>query len=306
MKYQKIRALGHRTIANIWNGEVEITEKVDGSQYRWWRGQFGVADGGFCHGTKRTQLHLVDGGVKDKLFNPVVRHMEEHAHKLPPSIDCIFGETLAKPKHNTLKYAQVPKGHLALWGGYDGSNDHWLTHAQLTNLADDLGVDVVPLIAVRKDAGAITLDVLDELLDQESYLGGTKIEGLVFKNYEQDNQIGDEYIPFLAGKYVSEKFKEKMGQKSRKSHDPLGDYFDSFRTEARWLKAVQHLRESGTLTLSPKDIGPLMQELHKDLVEEHKEEVMEWLYNKHLREHKRRVCWGFPEFYKKWLVENGS
>ena len=32
-KYQKIRPLGHNEIANIFHGDVEITEKVDGSMY---------------------------------------------------------------------------------------------------------------------------------------------------------------------------------------------------------------------------------------------------------------------------------
>jgi hypothetical protein len=214
LKYQKIRALGHRTLKNLWNGTVEITEKVDGSQYRWWReevsGDKGEDDYSiFHHGTKRTELHLVDGGVKDKLFNPVVRHMEEHGHKVPASIDCLFGETLAKPKHNTLKYNVVPKGHLALWGGYDGSNDHWLTHEQLRLLAHDLCVDVVPLVGTHTSGIPLSLEDLDKLLEQESFLGGPFIEGLVFKNYGQDLRIGDEYIPFLAGKFVSEKFKEQ-------------------------------------------------------------------------------------------------
>jgi hypothetical protein len=62
MKYQKIRPLGHRTLKQLWDGEVEITEKVDGSQYRWWRSS-NHGDPTFHHGTKRTELHVVDGGV---------------------------------------------------------------------------------------------------------------------------------------------------------------------------------------------------------------------------------------------------
>ena len=32
-RYPKVLALGHRTIKNIWDGPVEITEKIDGSQF---------------------------------------------------------------------------------------------------------------------------------------------------------------------------------------------------------------------------------------------------------------------------------
>jgi hypothetical protein len=306
MKYQKIRPLGHRTLKQLWDGEVEITEKVDGSQYRWWRELTpGMSQRKiFHHGTKRTELHLVDGGVKDKLFNPVVRHMEEHGHKVPPSIDCIFGETLAKPKHNTLKYNQVPKGHLAIWGAYDGSNDHWLTHAQLRHLAFDLMVDVVPLCGWSSE-GQWGLDEIDKALEKESFLGGAKIEGLVFKNYGHDLLIGDEYIPFLAGKYVSEKFKEQHIKNWSPKSNQLDDYLGSWATEPFWMKAIQHLRDDGKLEYTPRDIGALMKELHRDLEEEAGDDIKDWLYNHFIKQIKRRSAHGFPEFYKRWLVENG-
>lgn len=49
--------------------------------------------------------------------------------------------------------------------------------------------------------------------------------------------------------------------------------YDSYRTEARWQKAVQHLRDEGKLLGEPKDIGPLMAEIWRDLVEEEKAEL---------------------------------
>ena len=38
---------------------------------------------------------------------------------------------------------------------------------------------------------------------------------------------------------------------------------EGLRTEARWRKAVQHLREEGRLERSPKDIGALLVELQE-------------------------------------------
>jgi hypothetical protein len=284
---------------------VEITEKLDGSQYRFWKDV--TQEKVFCHGTKRTQLQVVDGGVSDKLFNPVVRHMEEHGHKVPPNVDFLFGETLHAPKHNTLKYNVVPKGHLALWGGFDASHDHWLTHDELRALAHDLCVDVVPLVSNYDNSGLpLCLSDLDALLERESFLGGAKIEGLVFKNYSQDNQIGDEYIPFLAGKFVSEKFKEQHVKNWSPKGNAVQEFIDSFQTEARWLKSIQHLREEGILEMTPRDIGLLMKDLHKDIEEEEKDTVQEWFYNHYIKQIKRRAGQGLPEFYKRWLVENSE
>jgi hypothetical protein len=305
MKFQKIYALGHREVTNLWAGEVEITEKIDGSQFRMWRD--GAEESVWHYGTKRTELQVVDGGCSDKLFNPVVRHMEGiDKTKIPSSIDAIFGETLAKPRHNTLKYNVVPKGHLALWGGYDGSNDRWLTHEQLRLLAHDLCVDVVPLVGTHTSGIPLSCEDLDKLLEQESFLGGPFIEGLVFKNYTQDNQIGDEYIPFLAGKFVSEKFKEQHVKNWKPKGNAVEDFMQSFATEARWNKAIQHLRDDGALEYTPRDIGALMKEIHKDIDEEEVDTIKDWFYNHYIKRIKRTAGYGFPEFYKRWLVESAE
>ena len=308
MQYQKIRPLGHRALSQLWDGDVEITEKVDGSQYRFWvEGKPGIVGGAtFHHGTKRTELHLVDGGVSDKLFNPVVRHMEEHGHKLPSGVTGLFGETLCKPKHNTLKYNVVPKGHLALWGGYDGSNDRWLTWEQLRELAFQLMVDVVPLVGVLSNSEPLSLERLDALLDRESYLGGPHIEGLVFKNYGHDLLIDDQYIPFLAGKFVSEKFKEQHVTNWSPRGDAIQDYIDSFNNEMLWLKSIQRLRDEGSLDYSPKDISSLMKEIHKDVDDEHTDAIKDFFYRHYIKQIKRRAGQGVAEFYKRWLIENSE
>jgi len=209
---------------------------------------------------------------------------------------------LHKPKHNTLKYNVVPKGHLALWGAYDGSNDHWLTHTQLSFLAHDLCCDVVPLVgwASERKWG---LDEIDKALDRESFLGGAKIEGLVFKNYEHDLLIGDQYVPFLAAKFVSEKFKEQHVKNCKPGGNKIQEFMDSFCTEARWLKAIQSTRDEGVLKMEPSDIGPILRYMSQDLEEECKEDIEAWLYKHFIGNIRKSMNRGFPEFYKRWLVE---
>jgi hypothetical protein len=52
---------------------------------------------------------------------------------------------------------------------------------------------------------------------------------------------------------------------------------ESFRSEARWEKAFQHLRELGQLELIPRDIPKLFAELERDFLEE--EEAKKRLFN---------------------------
>jgi hypothetical protein len=298
LKFQKIRALGHRTIKNLWKGNIEVTEKVDGSQYRFWTDEFG----GHHHGSKNMELNPKD---PDKLFSKTVQHMEGVRHLVAESM-CLFGETLRAPQHNKLKYDRVPDGNLALWGAYDQQADEWMRHDVLVKLANQLGVEVAPLICTLPDnTDPLTLDALDKLLDRESFLGGAKIEGLVFKNYDQQYLVGDVDLPFLAGKFVSEAFKEKMGVKKQKG-GTFDAYKESFRTEARWLKMIGAMRELGKLEYNPKDIGSLLKYGHADLEQEHDEEISAWLYKNFIKQIKSEAMRGFPEFYKRWLVENSD
>jgi hypothetical protein len=167
-------------------------------------------------------------------------------------------------------------------------------------------VDVVPLVGTHTSGIPLSLEDLDKLLAQESFLGGPFIEGLVFKNYGQDLLIGDEYIPFLAGKFVSEKFKEQHVKNWKPGGDKLQEFKESFRTEAFWLKLIQGLRDTGKLEYSPKDIGLLMKFGHTELEEECEDMIRTWLYNHHIKDIKRTALQGFPEFYKRWLVENAE
>jgi hypothetical protein len=65
---------------------------------------------------------------------------------------------------------------------------------------------------------------------------------------------------------------------------------------------VQHLRDAGQVTDSPKDIGKLLIELEKDLGKEQKEEIKSALWKHFWPQIARGVKAGFPEYYKNELL----
>jgi len=162
-----------------------------------------------------------------------------------------------------------------------------------------LGLETVP---VYNEAFLAGTEGLDEFLERESCLGGTTIEGVVLKNYDRFGR--DKHC--LMGKYVSVKFQElhqKTWNRSAKKDLVLG-LAEELRTEARWEKAVQSLQEQGQLVGEAKDIGPLLKELNKNVLEEEsdyiKERIFKWVWKKL----SHQLIRGFPEWYKKRIGED--
>lgn len=138
----------------------------------------------------------------------------------------------------------------------------------------------------------------------QSALGGTIIEGIVIKNYTQICSIGAGTDPQF-GKYVREDFKEALHKEwgDISGKNALQEFIDGFRTEARWLKAVQHLRERGELENSPRDIGKLIIEIKKDITVEEKQNIEHFLYRYFVQDFLRKAVAGMPEWYKDQLMK---
>ncbi len=208
-------------------------------------------------------------------------------------------EYLSKPKHNTICYGRVPRKHLILFDVNHGY-EHYMTYAEKKSVADALGLECVPLLFEGKIDNP---DKLQDLMETDSVLGNVKIEGMVFKNYSRFGRDGKA----LLGKHVSEKFKERNSKEWKIANpggkDIVQNIGQSLRTDARWEKAIQHLRESGKLEGSPRDIGSLMKEIHLDVEAECGDEIKEKLYKWCLPKIKRIVAAGFPEWYKEKLME---
>lgn len=289
--YPSIFNLGHKALteANFLGSPVLVEEKIDGSQF-----SFGKFEDEIKFRSKGADIYADN---PPKMFNRGVDEVLARADQLTDGWT-YRGEYLDKPKHNTLAYDRVPLGHVAIFDINTGEEEY-LGYQEKAAEAARLGFDVVPLIHL----GIVgTMDQFKAWLEQTSLLGGQKIEGFVLKNYAlfgADKKV-------LMGKHVSEAFKEIHQGEWRKENPTREDIFQTliarYRTPARWNKAIQHIRERGTLTNSPQDIGVLLKEIAEDIKKEEGEEIREEVFRYAWDQIKRGVVAGFPEYYKNLLL----
>lgn len=289
--YPKILALGHRDIASIFDDEVEITEKIDGSQFG-----FGKLNGELVIRSKGQELDIDN---PDNMFRAGVEYVKSIETKLPEDV-FFYGEYLQKPRHSTLAYKDIPRNHIALFG-VKLRDSSWLRHVDLENVADDLGVDLVPVIYRGKSSPEHALS----LVDGESYLGGQKREGIVVKAYKSWMWMNMP-LTVMAGKFVSEQFKEVHEKDWSRLNTGKGKFDvlkDKYRSEARWHKAIMHLKERGEFEGSPRDIGKLIKEICQDIELEARPEIMDDLWKIFSGDILRAATAGFPQWYKEALAK---
>ena len=290
--FTKIFAIGTDYIRDIFNEEVEITEKIDGSQF-----DFGKIDGKLYMRSKGAMLFLEN---PEKMFSEGISYVESIQDRLPEG-KVFYCEYMKKPKHNTLKYIRIPNNHLMLFSVMDIQKQSFEASVGWDGV---LGIEHVPVIHCGKIESA---SELTDLLKKESVLGGVSIEGVVVKNYLRQFLLGGQPMPLMAGKFVSESFKEVHRERwgaEEKGKSRMETFFESFRTPARWEKAVQHLQEKGELDNEPKDIGKLFKEVQTDLEAEEKEAIKEFLWREFSGEIKRKASAGMAEWYKNKLMES--
>jgi len=237
----------------------------------------------------------------EKMFDLAVNFVIDHEEWLlkHPRI-YFYGEFLNKPKHNVLCYNRVPKNNIMLFGVFEEGKGFCKLYSKLQQWACELDLEPVPLI---EKCEIKSKDGLVEFLNEESILGGPKVEGVVVKNYDQTILIGGHVYPSF-GKFVREEFKEKLNKTWTSGKDKVQEFVDSFRTEARWQKGIQHLRECGQLESEPRDIGKLLVEIKNDLIEEEELNIKEGLYRLFKDQILRRAVAGFAEWYKEQLLNN--
>lgn len=297
--FPKIFAVGSQYVQTLLDDSVEVTEKLDGSQIA-----FGVFDGELFIRSKGQRIYIE---TADKMFKPGIEVITELYEKGKLDKErAYYGEYIRQPKHNTLSYSTTPKGLIALFGIRNNPKyqiDQWVTdHALLKINADKMGLDVVPLLFHGRIE---SIEQFNEIINQPSYLGGCNMEGCVVKNYTQQFLLGGQPIPIMMGKYVSEAFKEVHHKDWNKENTGKGKwetYKCGFNSEARWRKAVEHLRDSGSLESDPRDIGKLLCEINHDIELEEKENIKEWLWREFGKELIRGATKGFPEWYKQYLL----
>jgi hypothetical protein len=288
--YSTVFQIGHKMIEGLFSGPVVVEEKVDGSQF-----SFGLVGGELMCRSKGKQLIL---DAPEKMFARAVATVREIAPLLHPG--WIYrGEYLEKPKHNSLAYDRTPDKHIIGFDVCPGLEEYLSADEKRGEFAR-LGLECVPLLY----SGVVdSLAMFNGFLERVSVLGGCKIEGVVVKNYA----LMTAEKKAAMGKYVSENFKEIHAHEWRQSNPTNTDIVDQlierYKTPARWQKAVQHLREAGTLDGSPKDIGALMMEVPADIEKECAEEIKDLLYRHFWPKIRRGAAAGLPEWYKQELAK---
>jgi hypothetical protein len=290
--YGKIFTLGHRQLAKLFDGPVVIQEKIDGSQF-----SFGVLNGVLCCRSKGQQIVLEAPGMFAAAIS-TARRLHAEGKLLEGRIyRC---EYLSKPKHNALAYSRVPRGNLVLFDVERQGIGEFLPMDLLPASAELLGVEPVPVLF----EGPFDLSMhVSAYLDRESCLGGSKIEGVVIKNY---NQFGEDK-KIVVGKLVSEAFKEVHRHEWKKSNPGQSEIVQQiiadYRTSPRWQKAVQRLRDEGKIRGEPEDIGLLIREIQLDTIDECEAEIAERLFEHFWPKIARGIISGFPEWYKGKLAD---
>lgn len=294
--YPKIWHLGHKAVDGMFTaGKVYVQEKYDGSQFSFTKD---IDTGELRFRSRRVEL---DPDNMDSLFEPTVAHLLTVKDSIVSGW-VYRGEAFKSNRHNTKKYGRIPKGHFVLFD-VDVGHQAFIKPEETQKIADRLGVEQCRLLAGIL-AGLLRenpkVDDLQRWLDLESSLGETKVEGVVFKNYDFFTPYGH---PAMA-KFVSEEFKEehKKNVDWKQGKDLFDALGSTFATEARWRKGVQRLRDEGKLEGTPRDIGVLLKELSVDLLEEYGDELKERVWKDAWKRISKAANRGFPEWYKRELA----
>lgn len=292
--YPSIFHVGHRSVADLFATEVDIEEKVDGSQF-----SFGVNEDGEIK--VRSKVAVLYADAPEKMFARAMETVKGLVGRLHPGWT-YRGEYLQKAKHNTLAYSRVPESHIILFDIATGLETYML-YEEKAEEAARIGLEVVPRMFSGKINSAAEIR---QFLEANSVLGGQKVEGVVIKPVGH-SVFGIDKKPLL-GKFVSEAFKEIHGGEWRKNNpvakDIVEELASKYRTPARWRKAIIHLAEKGLIENSPRDIGKLLMEVKSDVLADSESEIKEALFKWAWPHIQRSLTHGLPEWYKQELLDS--
>ena len=297
--YNKIHQSYRPEVENIYDGQILVEEKIDGSQFR-----IEVdTDGKITCGS-----HHTDGVVGDGFALGVKEANEIFKDYKPETITTIFCEYLSKPKQNSLPYERVPPHNIIIFDIKRG--DEWVSRRNKEKFADKHGLLTVPLLW-EGDGKDFTKEKREELLKCRSILGHgagyDRVEGIVVKNYDRLFDHPEDHSLhgcFESTKYVNETFKEKNHDINPNRTNKFEELKANYKTDARLQKAVQHLKERGLLQGELSDLRLLIPEVHKDIVEEEEEGIKNALWKIFSKELLVNASKGMPEYYKKYLEES--
>lgn len=313
--YPQIFSLGHRAIRDLLDGDVNVEEKVDGSQFSFGLVESNTDDAGNVVDAEYTKIDGISYSLKirskgavmhidapEKMFNKGAETVKRLAEEglLHPGWT-YRGEFLAKPAHNALAYERVPMGNVILFDVSTGDQEY-LSYADKAKEAARLGLECVPLLFSGRILDASTIR---NFFSTTSILGGQCIEGVVIKPVGYDQFGTDKKV--LLGKLVSESFKEvhrkTWGENNPTSKDIIGQVVEQYRTPARWAKALIHMREEGKIKDDVTDIGPILKAVAPDVKKECEEEIKDIMFKWGWPSISRGLVAGLPEWYKGELLK---
>lgn len=295
--YSKIHSVKHREAQAMIGRDVVVQEKIDGSQI-----SFGLFGGELKIRSKGVQLDL-DAINESHLFFRAVESLRQRAEQMAPGV-IYRGEYLAKPKHNSLAYERVPNGNVVLYDVDRGDQDLATDREALLLAAALIDVDVVPELY---RGPMLSIEELSGLVKHSSppLLGGAMREGVVVKCYS----MLDSRDKVLMAKLVTDEFREvhrkewsSSNPNPKEIRDVLGD---KYRSEARWRKAVQRMKESGEFTGDMKITGKLLNDVVADIIDEEGDAIKDELFKWALKDMRRHWVRGLPEWLRDvFLVED--
>ncbi|WP_428323647.1 RNA ligase family protein [Nitrosopumilus sp.] len=304
-KYPKIQGVHKEEAKGFDEGYIIVEEKVDGSQFRIQIDDQGIISIG-SHNVDNIHETGSNGfavGIENalKIFEGVKADPGENIS--------VFGEFLAKPKQNTIAYQRVPNHNIVVFDVV--VNGKYLDREEKERFAFGLGLEVVPILW-KGEGKDFTDEIREKLLKSTSFLGHQagydKVEGIVIKNY---GKLYDERYRNLEGKHMTIKivnasFQEKNKVENPGQGDKLETLVNTYTSEARWRKSIQHKLEDDELEFHMRDMAKLAPAVVQDIEEEERETIKEELWKIMWPKIKGRAVKGFPEFYMKYLEERNN
>lgn len=288
-----------RYLSNLLIGPVDISEKIDGSQFSFCKDEDGVI-------RFKSREQLIDTSDLDrmnKMFSGAILNILAHADAVRPGW-VYRGEAMQAKRHNKLTYERVPKGNLVLFD-INIPGGEMVPGCDLASVAEVLGCEATKLFAcqVILDHNSL-LEQFEKAKAEGSMLGGA-IEGIVVKNYSfKDHKT---HRGALAGKLVTAEFKESMGKVGKEpkalSYELPPSILEAIPRVAVWDKAVQHLKESEQLKGEMSDMPLLMKEINLDFKSTNQDALKDALYEFYEKQVLKYMTAGLAGWYKERLGE---
>lgn len=295
-QYPKVVSIGQKGMEELFADDVVITEKIDGNNVRI------MNDGkALIFGSHRTIL--AKGNPDAKMFVPFLDWVENNYDNLMRLIpkDCIlFGEMAQN--QCTLKYDKTyPLVLFDIAKTTDYGLDFVDSEFQQKHLSEISGALNIPKVPIFYIGRIEKAEQLAEFLERDSFLGRTKLEGIVIKNYSRLNQWNRQLFAKLVREEFREENKRVFKRVDFKSIEE--EIAERFFTRARLVKMVQKLKEEGKYEGHLRDIRHLVGDTPKDIYEENKEDIKEILFEHFWKRISRIVTGRVAPEYKKLLEE---